>query len=45
MSFTTTVAPARANPIASARPNPAAAPVTTATSPERSVEFVSVLNL
>ena len=45
MSLTTTVAPARAKPIASARPSPAAAPVTTATFPDRSVAFVLLLNL
>jgi hypothetical protein len=45
MSLTTTVAPARAKPIASARPNPAAAPVTTATFPDRSVAFVLLVNL
>src|SRR6201995_2693546 len=44
MSLTTTVAPARAKPIASARPRPAAAPVTTATFPDRSAEFVLLLN-
>jgi hypothetical protein len=42
--LTTTVAPARAKPIASARPNPAAAPVTTATFPDRSVAFVLLVN-
>src|ERR1700758_1698188 len=36
MSLTTTVAPAQARPIASDRPNPAAAPVTTATRPDKS---------
>src|SRR5579875_4088760 len=45
MSLTTTAAPARAKPIASARPRPAAAPVTTATFPDRSVAFVLVVNL
>lgn len=39
MSLTTTVAPARASPIASARPRPAATPVTTATLPDRSIGF------
>ena len=38
MSLTTTVAPDWASPMASARPEPAAAPVTTATRPERSVD-------
>src|SRR6478736_2144979 len=45
MSFTTTVAPARASPMASARPSPAAAPVTTATRPDRSVASECVVNL
>ena len=45
MSLTTTVAPARAKPRASALPSPAAAPVTTATFPERSVAFVLLVNL
>ena len=45
MSLTTTVAPARAKPIASARPSPAAAPVTTATFPDRSAAFVLLVNL
>src|SRR6478672_3903960 len=45
MSFTTTVAPARASPTASARPSPAAAPVTTATRPDRSVASECVVNL
>src|ERR1700712_1503680 len=43
MSLTTTVAPARASPMASARPRPAAAPVTTATSPDRSDESELVI--
>ncbi|COX45232.1 Uncharacterised protein [Mycobacterium tuberculosis] len=34
------MAPNRARPSASARPKPAAAPVTTATFPDRSVVFV-----
>ncbi len=45
MSLTTTVAPSRARPTASARPSPAAAPVTTATLPDRSVTFVLLVNL
>ena len=45
MSLTTTVAPWRARPSASASPRPAAAPVTTATLPERSVAFVLLVNL
>ncbi|SHX36034.1 Uncharacterised protein [Mycobacteroides abscessus subsp. abscessus] len=45
MSLTTTVAPDRAKPIASARPSPAAAPVTMATRPLRSASAIALIQI